>query len=113
MFGLFGKRMSDAEKMQHRWSWFKINAPVGQMCGYPACCIKEFCDDAPEILKALRSDSGRRLRYEASLVDGKYTGFIPCYGHALQIVSGKITLVSLVTNRDPALPPFPEYGNHE
>jgi hypothetical protein len=98
--------------------WYDINAPLGRALGFPECCIKAFCNDTPQEMKR-RAEKGiepgiiHRMRYVAGCVNGKFTGFIPCPAHALDIVMGAITLESLITNRDKSFPPFPVYGNHE
>jgi hypothetical protein len=87
--------------------WFKINAPFGKELGYPDCCIKEFCDQPPELLhnnEPTKDDIGR---YEAGCINGDFTGFIPCVKHSKEILSGKITLASLITNRNKDFPQFP------
>jgi hypothetical protein len=88
-------------------NWFKINEPSGKMCGYPDCCIREFGNDSPESLKKRTKTKDDVMRYNAGCVNGKFTGFIPCKEHAKQIISGKITLASLIKNRDINLPKFP------
>ena len=88
--------------------WFNINAPFGKDLGYPDCCIKEFCDQPPEWLKKQKSPSKIDLRrYKAGCINGQFTGFIPCAFHAKEITMGRITLNSLINNRDKEFPPFP------
>lgn len=87
--------------------WFDINQPIGKKLGYPDCCIKEFCDQPPELLKITGATKKDRRRYRAGHIEGHYTGFIPCYYHAEQIRKGRITLNSLIKDRDGTLPPFP------
>lgn len=93
--------------------WYEINAPLGKALGYPECCVNEFCKESPEMLEAYRVNKEMKLRFNAAHIDGKYTGFIPCLNHAKQILAGKITLTSLIKNRDPEFPEFPYYGAHE
>lgn len=87
--------------------WHEINVPVGRKFGYPECCIKEFCEQPPEMLKNRQPTMEDQVRLNAAYMDGNYTGFIPCYAHAKEIKYGKLTLDSLITNRDKDLFPFP------
>lgn len=88
--------------------WRDINEPIGKELGYPDCCIAEFCNDAPELLKERRPTITDVERYQASFIFGKYTGFIPCAKHAKMILSGEITLCSLIKkDRNPEYPEFP------
>ena|ERR1043166_4899858 len=90
--------------------WFAENAPLGKKLGYPECCIKEFCDQPPALLKSRKNPTkDDKRRYKAGCVDGQFTGFIPCARHAKEITMGKITLQSLIKNRDPEFPPFPNF----
>lgn len=93
-----------------RWKkrWYQENAPFGEQLGYPACCIQAFCDQPPEILKIAGTTQTDKMRYDAGCIDGEFSGFIPCADHARKIVSGEITLNSLITNRNPEFPPFPD-----
>lgn len=88
-------------------NWYSINAPLGKELGYPDCCIKEFCAQPPELLKGMSPNKDDIRRYKAACIDGKFTGFIPCIHHSKEIVSGKITLASLITNRNKEFPLFP------
>lgn len=90
--------------------WYDTNMKLGFELGYPKCCIIEFGLAAPEIIHKFPK-SIINIRYEAGCINGKFTGFIPCYRHALMIISGKITLHSLIKNRNPIFPPFPNYAN--
>ena len=87
--------------------WFEINAPYGKELGYPDCCIKEFCDQPPALLNNYKPTKDDIGRYEAGCINGDFTGFIPCVKHSKEILSGKITLASLITNRNKDFPPFP------
>lgn len=93
---------------EYQKEWFEINAPYGKELGYPDCCIKEFCDQPPELLnqreEATAEDVGR---FDAGCIDGQFTGFIPCVKHSKEILSGKIKLSDLIKNRNPEFPPFP------
>lgn len=89
-------------------NWHEINQPIGKMLGFPDCCINAFCNEPPEILENKEPTDDDKRRYEAACINGKFTGFIPCSEHAGQIVSGEITLASLISERDPSLPEFPK-----
>ena len=89
--------------------WYKINAPFGKELGYPECCIKAFCDLPPALLKKRKTTKDDRRRYRAGCINGEFTGFIPCSFHAKQITMGKITLESLIKNRNDEFPPFPHF----
>lgn len=98
---------------QYIKSWTEENQPLGKALGYPDCCIAAFCSQPPELLNHTGPSADDRLRLKAAYVNGKYTGFIPCTEHAVQILSGKITLASLVQKREPQFPPFPKFGAHD
>lgn len=87
--------------------WTEENSPYGKKLGYPDCCIKEFCDQSPFVLKHSISDANDHMRFEAAHIDGAYSGFIPCVAHAKEIIAGKITLASLIKDRSSEFPPFP------
>jgi hypothetical protein len=87
--------------------WTIENEPSGKECGYPQCCIDAFCRMPPEFFSKKSASEMDKLRYAAAHIDGHYTGFIPCADHAKQIMSGKITLASLIQNRNPKLKKFP------
>lgn len=89
--------------------WYEENAPFGKDLGYPECCINEFCAQPPGSFKGKPSKIDRR-RYRAGCINGEFTGFIPCDSHARQIVQGKITLVSLINDRNIIFAPFPFHG---
>jgi len=92
------------EKQQE---WFEENAPFGKELGYPDCCIKEFCEQPPALLKKMNKPTKDDLRrYKAGCINGQFTGFIPCSFHAKEITMGKITLASLIKNRNNKYPPF-------
>lgn len=88
-------------------NWYRINKPFGLSLGYPECCVNAFCDEPPEILNIRPFIEQDYKRFAAAHIDGIYTGFIPCGRHAELILSGEITLASLIKNWDPAYPPFP------
>ncbi len=87
--------------------WFKINQPTGKHLGYPDCCIKAFCDQPPELLQRSQPTKDDMKRYRAGCISNEFTGFIPCINHAKEINAGKITLASLIKDRNSDLPPFP------
>lgn len=95
---------------QQQEEWHKINTPYGKELGYPECCIKAFCDQPPELLKRSNPTKDDKRRYKAGCIDGIFSGFIPCATHAKQITMGKITLGSLISNRNPLFLPFPLEG---
>lgn len=88
--------------------WSNVVTPTGIKYGYPHCCIHAFAHQSPEVLKNVKSDETDKARFDASKIDGEYTGFIPCYYHARQILSGRMTLKSLIKNRDKSLQEFPK-----
>jgi len=100
--------------------WYEENAPLGRALGYPECCIREFCRDEKHVLQVrgiIRQKFGlghvakwHYERFQASHINGNYSGFIPCIKHAKQIHAGEITLAELVQNRAPDFPPFPDYA---
>ncbi len=97
---------------EHKDAWFEENAPFGKDMGYPDCCIKEFCDQPPALLNKMKKPSKIDLRrYKAGCINGVFTGFVPCAFHAKEIVTGRITLASLITDRNPEFGPFPNH-NH-
>jgi len=100
------ERTPEEEKLY----WYIENAPLGKFLGYPECCIKEFCDQPPMFFNMNKLTMNDEDRYRASCVDGEYTGFIPCKKHAEEILQGKITLESLIQNRDKNIPPFPIFN---
>lgn len=100
----FRKAMEAYEELQ----WRRKVEPAGKAYGYPACCIEAFAKATPSMInngKLDRSDAEKR--YLASMVDGQYSGFIPCIDHARAVLAGEITLDSLISGRDPSLAPFP------
>ncbi len=92
---------------EYKKEWFDENAPFGKKLGYPDCCIKAFCDQPPELLKKITLTENDMMRYESACINGVYSGLIPCIRHAKEIISGKITLASLIKNRSAEFPPFP------
>jgi hypothetical protein len=62
----------------------------GIECGYPICCIQQFCTDfGPELMER-----------NTIIIDDKLnmSGFIPCTTHTHQVLTKQITLSSLITN---------------
>ena len=92
--------------------WFSENAPFGKQLGYPDCCIKEFCDQPPALLNNSKPTKEDQRRFKAAHLNGKFTGFIPCKEHAKQIITGKITLMSLIKNRSSEFGIFPNHNNY-
>lgn len=96
--------------------WHRENFEFGKQLGYPECCIHEFCQDAPIILKIRPTEQTDFERYSAGCIpvkmevdryEMKFTGFIPCKKHAKQILSGEIKIEDLINNRNPYFPKFP------
>lgn len=99
---------------EHKKDWHEENYPLGKDLGYPECCIKAFCDQPPALLRARKSPSkDDQLRYKAACINGKFTGFIPCINHAKEIIARRITLESLIKNRNQMFPPFPHWGRRD
>lgn len=101
------KKMFHSGYRREKRNWKIENEELGLKLGYPACCVKEFCEQPPELIKAKRKNISDEIRYKASFLNGEYTGFIPCYHHAREIVSDEITLQSLIKNRDSRFSEFP------
>jgi len=100
-------KLSKAEIKVLQHKWFRINAPTGILLGYPKCCINAFCAQPPELLQQSIPSAQDKLRYEAACIDGKFTGFIPCYKCAQLVISGKIKLSQLIRNRAEYMAQFP------
>lgn len=88
--------------------WKSENEFIGRELGYPQCCINEFCAQPPLVLKTSGTSLSDEERLKAAHLNGKYTGFIPCKRHAQLILDKKITLESLITDRNTIYPPFPQ-----
>ena len=89
-------------------AWKNENESFGQKLGYPQCCIDEFCLQSPRYLKANKAQPKDFLRYRAAFLNGKYTGFIPCYAHAVKVLNGEIQLQDLISQeRSSEFLPFP------
>lgn len=58
----------------------------GRHYGYPQCCIESFCNETVT----------RRQR-----IAGNKSGFIPCKHHTKLILSGRITVQSLIRKPQP------------
>lgn len=97
---------------QSQEDWYKENAPLGKQLGYPKCCILEFCRDSPEYLKVKKPTKKDELRYKAGCIDNKFTGFIPCWFHAKEILLKKISIHELITDRDRIFKKFPLEFQH-
>lgn len=98
---------TNQNRIENKKSWYRENAPLGKRLGYPQCCIDEFCQQTPEFLKTHKASVKDFARYQAGHLNGKFTGFIPCYRHAVLIMYKTIKLQDLIKNRDPQFPPFP------
>jgi hypothetical protein len=96
-------------KAKHIKEWTEENAPTGKRLGYPDCCIREFCEQPPILMRHSKPSKDDHARYKAGCINGKFTGFIPCKEHAKQIAQGRIRLVDLIDSvkRDNTLPGFP------
>ncbi len=111
---IFKEKNASKSLKQLQEEWFEENAPLGRALGYPDCCIKEFCDQPPVLLKQRKKASKEDIRrYRAGCIGGKFTGFVPCNQHAIEIVSGRITLQSLISNRSLKFPTFPKYATND
>lgn len=97
--------MENLKQLQQDWQ--RENEPLGRKLGYPECCIKAFCDQPPALLKNRAPTQEDKMRYEAGCINGEFTGFIPCTYHAKEIIQGRMTLYSLIRNRDKQFPAFP------
>jgi hypothetical protein len=102
-------KLTESEKQRYKNDWFQQNAPIGKELGYPACCIKEFCDLPPELMNGRIVTEVDRMKLKAAYIGKLFTGFIPCAEHAKQIIEGKITLASLIKDRSIFFPPFPNH----
>jgi len=94
---------------KHIENWTKVNAPTGKELGYPECCINEFCQQPPILLKNSKPTKEDKRRYKAGFLNGEFTGFIPCIEHSKKIIQGEIKLEDLidVVKRDAFLRDFP------
>lgn len=92
---------------EHKKEWFDENAPFAKELGYPDCCIQEFCDQPPALLAKTDRTENDMIRYEAGCINGVFSGLIPCVRHAKEIIAGKITLASLIKNRNSKFHEFP------
>lgn len=92
---------------KHIKEWTEENTPLGKELGYPDCCIKEFCNQPPVLLRNSKPTKDDQRRYKAGCINGVFTGFIPCKMHAREIVMGKIKLENLINNRSNDFPNFP------
>ena len=72
---------------------------VGKYFGYPSCCIASY--------EKIQSQGGRKTAEQAFIAATHGGNFIPCPAHAKQVLEGKITLASLISNRI-CLLPFPK-----
>lgn len=92
-------------------SWIESSIDSGIKYGYPECCIKEFVQYPPSVMKKMTPTEGVKLRLYMAHINGQYTGFIPCLKHAQMIRDGHLNLHGLINGsarQDPS--PFPEGG---
>lgn len=98
---------------KYRKRWHDENFEFGIELGYPKCCVDAFCFDCPEALQIFSNipeyKNNIEIRYKASLIDGVYTGFIPCMNHAKQILNNEIKLTNLIKDRFVLFNEFPNY----
>jgi hypothetical protein len=88
-------------------NWWAQNYQLGKELGYPDCCIAAFCNQPPVLLNGKATDNDI-TRYKAALINGVYSGFIPCIRHAGMVLRGQISLADLIQNRNPHFAPFPD-----
>lgn len=110
---LLANRLLYPKPTQQDLQFIESSKTSGEKYGYPPCCIEEFIKHTPSYCKKNSATEIDRMRYEASKINGEYSGFIPCANHAQAILSGKITIESLIQNRDPDLKEFPNDWTHE
>ena len=67
----------------------------GKYFGYPECCIQDFIQFY--LKEKLRTDEQEKV---------KCFGFIPCHQHALDILTGKITLEAIILSSRQHHKPF-------
>lgn len=86
-----------------------VSKDSGKKYGYPECCIEEFCSQPPSYFNSSHpyDELKNKTRWEAAQLNGKFSGFIPCYKHSQQILSGLITLESLVNKTSERTLDFP------
>jgi hypothetical protein len=70
---------------------FKLYKQIGIYLGYPICCINSF------IKRGYKLPTKNQIN--ASILNNKRTGFIPCSNHAKQINKGNISITDLINNR--------------
>lgn len=97
--------------------FIKTSIDSGVFYGYPLCCIMEFCRDTPEFCEKTKNNpllkEQRKTRFKASHKHKKYTGFIPCYYHAVIILNKPESLEALIKNRNNKALPFPLDWSHK
>lgn len=69
----------------------ELIAQVGKHLGYPQCCCESFVTNDPP---------WHENQFEASKINNKPTGFIPCLQCANRIINNEITLVELIKDRE-------------
>lgn len=94
--------------------WYNENARLGSELGYPKCCIDAFCNQPPKLIELIGTTYFDERRYKAAHIDGKYSGFFPCYNHAEEVLNLDVKLDDLITNRnEKAFGKFPNFANNE
>ncbi len=104
---LLRRNLTERQIKEYQDKWYIINQPTGKALGYPDCCVKAFCDNAPEIMEVYGLSEEDHVRHEAAFMNGEYTGFIPCRAHAKQIIAGEVKIQDLIKNRSENYYPFP------
>lgn len=89
--------------------FIRVSRESGKKYGYPQCCIDEFCNQPPSYFEDQHPEDEikNKTRWLAAQFNGKFSGFIPCYVHAKEILSGKIKLHELVSKTPERTVPFP------
>ena len=78
---------------------------TGKTLGYPPCCIEFFINRGALIMQ--NANPGKYSLDENQMNITKLgMGFIPCPICAAKVANG-VALESLIVDRDPTLPPFP------
>jgi hypothetical protein len=81
---------------QQDQEWIDSSIDSGKKYGFPECCIKEFISITPSQMEHRHPNNKEILRVKMSYVQDYYTGFIPCFKHAMDIKKGLIKLGDLI-----------------
>lgn len=100
------KKVSAEDRKRIIDAWTRENEEFGLSLGYPKCCVAEFCNNPPELMSELDKKE-IEFRYNASFINGVYSGLIPCKEHARMIHNNEIKITDLIKNRNADLPDFP------